>query len=176
LFKGKTKSTYITNHFTPKPNKPEIQGYERADGKLNVERLIESFKFNMFFEITTVDDNDEAVNNNPALNEGSYTLFIAENKKHECPRLMIKIQGKEVFALIDTGCELSIMNEHLYNRLRHEGLRCCELPTQHVNLLSAFNKKSHRVKKQAMLDVEISNIKINQVVLLSPQLLTDVIL
>jgi hypothetical protein len=74
------------------------------------------------------------------------------------------------------GCEWSIMNEHLYNRLRHEGLKCCELPTQHVNLLSAFNKKSHRVKKQAMLDVKIGDFKINQIVLLSPQLLTDVIL
>jgi hypothetical protein len=68
------------------------------------------------------------------------------------------------------------MNEHLYNRLRHEGLKCFELPTQHVNLLSAFNKKSNRVKKQAMLDVKIGDFKINQMVLLSPQLLTDAIL
>ena len=68
------------------------------------------------------------------------------------------------------------MNEHLYNRLRHEGLKCFELPTQHVNLLSAFNKKSNRVKKQAMLDVKIGDLKINQIVLLSPQLLTDAIL
>jgi len=52
--------------------------------------------------------------------------------------------------------------------LRHEGLKCFELPTQHVNLLSAFNKKSNRVKKQAMLDVSIGDFKINQIVLLSP--------
>jgi hypothetical protein len=45
-----------------------------------------------------------------------------------------------------------------------------------VNLLSAFNKKSNRVKKQAMLDVKIGDIKINQIVLLSPQLLTDAII
>ena len=68
------------------------------------------------------------------------------------------------------------MNEHPYNRLRHEGLKCLELPTQHVNLLSAFNKKSNRVKKQAMLDVSIGDFRINQIVLLSPQLLTDAIL
>ena len=103
----------------------------------------------------------------------SYTLYIAGNRRHECPRLLIKILDQEVFVLIDTGCELSIMNEHLYNRLRHEGLKCLELPTLHVNLLSAFNKKSNRVKKQAMLDVSIGDFKINQIVLLSPQLLTD---
>jgi hypothetical protein len=68
---------------------------------------------------------------------------------------MIKILDQDIFALVDTGCELSIMNEHLYNRLRHEGLKCFELPTQHVNLLSAFNIKSNRVKKQAMLPVKI---------------------
>jgi len=68
------------------------------------------------------------------------------------------------------------MNEHLYNRLRHEGLKCFELPTQHVNLLSAFNTKSNRVRKQAMLDISIGDFKINQIVLLSPQLLTEVIL
>ena len=60
--------------------------------------------------------------------------------------------------------------------MRHEGLKCFELPTQHVNLLSAFNKKSNRVKKQAMLDVNIGDFKINQIILLSPQLLTDAIL
>jgi hypothetical protein len=106
----------------------------------------------------------------------SYTLYIAENRRHECPRLLIKILDQEIFALIDTGCELSIINEHRYNRLRHEGLTCFELPTQHVNLLSVFNKKSNRVKKQAMLDVNIGDFKINQIVLLSPQLLTDTIL
>ena len=68
------------------------------------------------------------------------------------------------------------MNEHLYNRLLHEGLKCFELPTQHVNLLSAFNKKSNRVKEQAMLDVKIGGFKVNQIVLLSPQLVTDAIL
>jgi hypothetical protein len=72
------------------------------------------------------------------------------------------------------GCEFSIMNEHLYNRLRHEGLKCFELATQHINLLSAFNK-SNRVKKQAMLEGSIGDFKVNQVVLLSPQLLTDTI-
>jgi predicted aspartyl protease len=106
----------------------------------------------------------------------SYILYIADDRRHKCPKLLIKILGQEIFALIDTGCELSIMNEHLYSRLWHEGLKCFELPTQQVNLLSAFNKKTNRFKKQAMLDVKIGDFKINQIVLLSPQLLIDTIL
>ena len=45
-----------------------------------------------------------------------------------------------------------------------------------MNILSVFNKKSKRVKKQAMLDISIGDFKIKQIVLLSQQLLIDVIL
>jgi len=53
----------------------------------------------------------------------------------------MKIAGEEIEALIDTGCEMYILNEYLYNKLKHAGLKCLELPTQHVNLVSAFNAK-----------------------------------
>ena len=50
-------------------------------------------------------------------------------------------------------------------------LKCFELPTQHVNLLSAFTKKSNKVKKQALLDVNMGGFRGNQIMLLSSQLL-----
>ena len=108
--------------------------------------------------------------------EISYTLYIAENRRNKCPRILINIAGEEIFAVIDTGCEMSIFSEHLYNRLRHVGLDCLELPTQHINLVSAFNNKSRRVRKQALLEFSIGNTKVDQIVLLSSQLLTDAIL
>jgi hypothetical protein len=86
------------------------------------------------------------------------------------------IGGEEVLALLDTGCELSILNEQLYNKLRHLGLNCLELPTQHLNLVSAFNERSRRIRKQALLEIQIGDSTVDQVVLLSPQLLTDAIL
>jgi len=176
LIAGGTKSTYITNHSIPKPNQSDTRTDKNIDGNLeNILELDEAFEFEKFFELTTANIREELVDDTVTDNI-SYTLYIAENRRHECPNLLIKIVDQEVFALIDTGCELSIMNEHLYNKLRHEGLRCFELPTQHVNLLSAFNKKSNRVKKLAMLDVSIGDFKINQIVSLSPQLLTDAIL
>jgi hypothetical protein len=120
--------------------------------------LVETFEFEKFFELTTANFSRESTDKTTG--DTSYTSYIAENRRHECPKLLIKIIEQKIFALIDTGCELSIMNEHLYNRLRHEGLKCFELPTQHVNLVSAFNKKS----KQAMLDVNIGDFKVNQIV------------
>ena len=86
------------------------------------------------------------------------------------------ISGEEFSALLDTGCELSILNEQLYDKLRLLGLNCVELPTQHLSLVSAFNEKSKRIKKQALLEIQIGDSAVDQIVLLSPQLLTDAIL
>ena len=71
---------------------------------------------------------------------------------------------------------MSILNENLYNKLRHAGLQCLELPTQHVNLVSAFNNKSKRVEKHTLLDVNIEGTKLDQELLLSAQLITEAFL
>jgi len=89
--------------------------------------------------------------------------------------LQIKTEGEEIKAPIDTGCEMSILNENAYNKLRHARLQFLELPAQNVNLASAFNNKSKSVKKQALLEVNIGGPKLDQV-LLSEQLLPKVIL
>jgi len=47
---------------------------------------------------------------------------------------------------------------------------------QHLNLMSAFNERSKRIRKQALLEIQIGDTTLDQVVLLSPQLLTDIIL
>jgi hypothetical protein len=174
LIDGQTKSTYITKHIIPKPNQLDISADRINYRNLDTVERDDTFKFESFFEAASIEFNRELADRTTG--DVSYTLYIAEGKHHECPKLVIKIIDQEVHALIDTGCELSIMNEHLYNKLRHEGLECFELPTQHVNLLSPFNKKSNRVKKQAMLGLNIGDFEINQIMLLSPQLLTDAIL
>jgi hypothetical protein len=103
-------------------------------------------------------------------------LYIAESKRHECPKVKIMIGGEEVSALLDTRCEMSILNEHLHNKLRLLGSNCLELPTHHLNLVSAFNERNKRVRKQALLEIQIGDHKVDQVVLLSSQLLKDAIL
>jgi hypothetical protein len=47
-----------------------------------------------------------------------YTLYIAEEKLQECPTITIKIGEEEVSAILDTGCELTIMNENLYEKIK----------------------------------------------------------
>jgi len=122
LIAGRTKSTYITENTIPKPNQSDIRADRNSDGNLNILELVKTFECEKFFELTTVNISGESMDNS-ATGDISYTLYIAENRHHECPKLLIKILDQEIFALIDTGCELSIVNEHLYNRLRHEGLK-----------------------------------------------------
>jgi hypothetical protein len=86
------------------------------------------------------------------------------------------ICGEEISALLDTGCEMSILNEQFYYKLRLLGLNCLELPTQHLNLDSAFNESGKRIEKQALLEIQMCDCTVDQVVLLSPQMLTYTIL
>ena len=47
--------------------------------------------------------------------------------------------------------------------------------TQHLNLVSAFNERIKSIRKQALLEIQIGGSTVDQVVLLSLQLLKDAI-
>jgi hypothetical protein len=49
--------------------------------------------------------------------EARYTFYIAEEKLPECPRVTVKI-GEEVSTILDTGYELTLMNENLYEKIK----------------------------------------------------------
>jgi predicted aspartyl protease len=171
---GQTTSTYRTTNSVLRPSPASKKIEKNADPNLSKFRhLIENFNIGKFYELTA---NEGEGDNFEVTDNISYTLYIAESLRHECPKLQIKIAGEEIKALIDTGCEMSILNQNLYSKLRQAGLQCLELPTQHVNLVSAFNDKNKIVKKQALLEVNIGGSKLDQVVLFSAQLLTKAIL
>jgi hypothetical protein len=103
LIAGRTKSTYITNHSIPKPNQSHVRIDKIVDGTLgDILELTEAFEFKKFFEAATVDIIEESADNT-VIDDISYTLYIGENRRHECPRLLIKILDQKIFALVDTG-------------------------------------------------------------------------
>jgi hypothetical protein len=164
----------MTTDLHLKPNFTSSKIDKNVDLNLNKTRhLIENFNVRKFYELTA---NEEERDNYEITDDISYTLYIAESRLHECPTLNIKIAGEEIQALIETGCEMSILNENLYKKLRHAGSKCPELPTQHVSRVSVINNKCKMVKNQALLEVHIGSTKLEQVMLLSTQLLTEVIL
>jgi len=109
--------------------------------------------------------------------EAKYTFYyIAEDKLHECPGILVGIGGEELSAILDTGCELTLMNEDLYERIKQRGSKYLELPAQHLTLVSAFKDKSRRVKRQIFVPVELCTVVIDHVFLVSPQPLNSAIL
>jgi hypothetical protein len=174
VFDGRTTSTYEITTSLPKPKLTLEQNARYAEiNTYENKEILENFNVAAFFKRAL---NLEEAADGEMEKDVSYTLYIAESKRHECPKLKIIIGGEEVSALLDTGCKLSILNEQLYDKLRLLGLNCLELPTQHLSLVSAFNEKSKRIKKQALLEIQIGDSAVDQIVLLSPQLLTDAIL
>jgi hypothetical protein len=112
-----------------------------------------------FFKHNADQDSDE--NNFQTESEGIYTFYIAEEKLQECTRTTIKIWEKEVSAVLDSGCELNLMNESLYEIIKQRGNKYIELPAQHLTLVSAFNDKCRRVKRQIFLTVKLGTVSID---------------
>ena len=68
------------------------------------------------------------------------------------------------------------MNEDLYERMKQRGNKYLELPAQHLTLVSAFNGKSRRVKRQIFVPMNLGTVVTDHVFLVSPQLLISAIL
>jgi len=68
------------------------------------------------------------------------------------------------------------MNEDLYERMKQRGNKYLELPAQHLTLVSAFNDKSRRVKRQIFVPMNLGTVVTDHVFLVSPQLLISAIL
>jgi hypothetical protein len=64
----------------------------------------------------------------------------------------------------------------LYNELKANGVKSLELPTQNVVLVGAFSRKAHRVKKQVFMTLKFGDIHIDQIFLVSEQLLTPMLI
>jgi hypothetical protein len=133
--------------------------------------LVEKFNVSKFFEqlVSEEDDLEQT-------DEGWYTLFIAEDKLQECPKVKVTIGSEEITSILDTGCELCLISQNLYNKLRDNGMRNLELPVQNMKLVSAFNDGARKVKTQAMLTLKFGEVRVDQIFLIAPRLMTQVLI
>jgi hypothetical protein len=68
--------------------------------------------------------------------------YVNENNVETCTHIQIIIENQPYRALIDTGCQCSIISEELYNAFKAGGLDSLELPTQNVIMKSAFTDRT----------------------------------
>jgi hypothetical protein len=77
---------------------------------------------------------------------------------------------------LDTGCELCVINQDLYNELRNNGTKNLELPVQNMKLVSAFSDKARKVETPAMLILKFGGVRVDQIFLIAPRLITQVLI
>jgi len=102
--------------------------------------------------------------------------YVTENNVETCPQIQILIGKQRCRALIDTGCQCSTISEELFNELKAKGLDSLELPTQNVVLKSAFTGRTKRIKRQALVKLQIHNVSFDQIILISPHLVPPLLL
>jgi hypothetical protein len=113
-------------------------------------------------------------NNNDV--NGMILYYINERGLRGCPHVKLTVGGKEIFALLDSGAEISVLSGSLFGRLTEEGLRIFHIPVVNAVLLSAWGAKTKRTKKQALVEFGIGCGRFEMVFMVAPQLTTDMIL
>lgn len=91
------------------------------------------------------------------LTEENYT--IREEKMVCCPEINFKLDQFLVKALIDTGSQITCMNEdYFYNFIsKLKGVKVDALPVLNLYVTSAINKRSKPIRKQIILLVNVSD-------------------
>jgi hypothetical protein len=133
--------------------------------------IIERFDVERLYEQATLGEDDAN-----SIDAEYLTQFIAEDKVREFPKVKFKIGQEGIASILDTGSELILMSQELYCKLQDQGMNNLELPVQNINLVSAFSDKSRKVKKQAMLKLKFGEVSVEQIFLIAPGLMTEVLL
>ena len=68
----------------------------------------------------------------------------------------IKIEGKEVKTLVDTGSEVSVISEHTLDELKETNENIPSLPVAEVTIVGITGVRSNRVTKQVQLNIIIN--------------------
>jgi hypothetical protein len=93
------------------------------------------------------------------------------------PQISIKFKNHEVaVAILDSGSEVNLISQESFEKLKEARIEVLTLTVQGINLVTAFGKRSKKVRLQALLEFSIGNEPFEAVFLVAPQLNSDVIL
>jgi hypothetical protein len=104
-------------------------------------------------------------------------FFINEATLSQSPQVEIRIAGKFILrAILDSGSEVNLISEGIYEKLTQSGVKLPTLPVEHVVLVTAFGKRSRRIKQQALVEFAIGHDLFESVFLISLQLTNEAII
>ena len=91
------------------------------------------------------------------------------------PHLLCIAYNKKIWALIDTGSQVSAISEEFYNEIK-KSEKLLELPVANMVVSVAIGKKSTTIKKQTLLQIIIDNVTFEFIFLVVPFLANKMIL
>jgi len=107
VYPGRHASLSVVADSTAQPDSTN----SKTLSPIESEALVNEFNVGVFFEQNADLNKDESKIRTER--EDRYTFYIAEEKLRECPKITVKIGKEEVLAILDTGCELTLMNENI---------------------------------------------------------------
>jgi hypothetical protein len=81
-----------------------------------------------------------------------------------------------ITAILNSGSEVNLISERVYENLMEIGLQVPTLPVEGVVLVTAFGRRSERIRRQALIEFYIGRDVFETIVLVSSQLNSDAIL
>jgi hypothetical protein len=98
-------------------------------------------------------------------------FFINEDNLSKCPQVEIVFSnGTSIRAILDSGSEVNLLSEKVYDRLVKSGVEVPVLPLENVVLVTAFGRRSRKIRSQALVDI------FEGVFMISPQLTSEAII
>jgi hypothetical protein len=98
-------------------------------------------------------------------------LFISESSLANSPQVEVQVLDKfEFTAILDSGSEVNLLSERIYEELTEAGVEIPILSVEGVVLVAAFGRRSKRIRRQAILEFEISQNVFETILVVSPQL------
>jgi hypothetical protein len=119
---------------------------------------------------------DEEIRDNGEEITDVVVLFINEASLANSPQVQIKLHEFQFTAILDSGSEVNLISERVYEKLIDAGLQVPTLPVEGVVLVSAFGRRSKRIRRQALIEFSIGRDVFETIVFVSSQLNNDAIL
>jgi hypothetical protein len=120
---------------------------------------------------------DVTIVNKDMMEPEATVLFINKENLSRSPLVEILLESDtKVRAILDSGSDVKLLAHDIYDKLINSGIHILTLHLQNVILVTAFGKKTNRVRKQAMIAFTIGTKMFESNFFISPQLVNDAIL
>jgi predicted aspartyl protease len=103
--------------------------------------------------------------------------FINESTLHQSPLIEMKVNNRFILnAIVDSGSEVNLISQNIYERLMKAGITMPVLPVENVVLVTAFGKRSNRIRVQVFIEIRVGVDRFECVFMVSSQLRNDAII